>query len=326
MGVVQTKLSKRKLVVLAGLFLLLFLVEVLLAGLAWVRLPTVGHNGQFNLLILGIGGTGHEASDLTDTMMVLLANQKTKKFLLVSLPRDIWIDPLKTKINTLYHYGGFELVGRETTGILDQPIDETLLVDFKIFGEVIDSLGGIKIDVDHSFDDFYYPVPGKENDDCSGDPKLSCRYEYLHFDAGWQTMNGERALKFVRSRYAEGEEGTDFARTIRQQKVIFALKDKIFSSKTLGNPKRLWNLWQIVGKNTKTDLDQKDFLPLARFFSSFWPGTSLESIVLDGGALGGEGLLYHPKSHSSGQWVLLPVGGDWEKIQEYLNQKIKTKN
>lgn len=319
---IQVKLSKQRL--LAALFFLVFLLlgEVLLVGSVLARVKSISKKDQFNILILGMGGAGHQASDLTDTLMVLLANRKNKKLLLVSLPRDIWVDSLKTKVNTLYHYGGIKLVADQTEKIIGQPIDKTLLIDFEVFEEIIDFVGGINVEVERSFDDSYYPILGRENDDCQGDPEFACRYEYLHFEAGWQKMDGQMALKFSRSRNAEGEEGTDFARNARQQKVILALKNKILSPEILGSPKEFWGLWQIVGKNTKTDIDQKDFLPLVKFFFPFWQGVKLENMVLNGGALGGEGLLYHPKYHPSGQWVLLPVGGSWEKVEEYINQKL----
>jgi len=320
MGKFQEKLSSKKLLAIFLFLLVFFLLEICLLGFVLAKIKT---RGKFNLLILGMGGAGHEALDLTDTIMVLMAEQKNKKILLVSLPRDIWIDPLKTKINTLYHYGGFKLVEKEVGEILGQPIDKSLLIDFKVFEEAIDSLGGIEVKVDRAFDDYYYPILGKENDDCGGDPKLSCRYEHLHFDEGWQRMSGERALKFVRSRHAEGEEGSDFARNRRQQKVIFAFKNKIFSPEILGNPKKLWHLWQTVGERIKTDIEQKDYLFLLKFFLSSWPNVRYESLLLDGGQEG-KSFLYHPQSHPSGQWVLLPVGGSWGEIQKFVSQQLSS--
>lgn len=319
---IQTKLSQKRLIVFAGFFLLFFLTEILLAGLLWAKVETAGHQGQFNLLLLGMGGAQHEASDLTDTLMVLMANRKKGEILLLSLPRDIWSKAYQTKINSLYHYGGFNLAVGEIQKIIGQPIDKVLLVDFDVFEEVIDFVGGVEVKVERTFDDFYYPIPGKEDDDCGGDPKLACRYEHLHFEAGWQTMDGRRALKFVRSRHAEGEEGTDFARNARQQKVILALKNKIFSPAILLNPRKVWGLGQITQDNIKTDFVFQDYLPLVKFFFPFWQRVRLESIVLDGGAYGGEGLLYHPKYHPSGQWVLLPVGGSWGEVQDFVEDKI----
>lgn len=319
---IHSILTLPRLHLLLVIVLVWFLLEVFWLAKIWGEIDVPGKQGRFNLLILGVGGAGHEASDLTDAIMVVLTNQKSNKILLVSLPRDIWIEPYQTKINSLYHYGGFELSTQEVAKVVGQPMNKVLLVDFAVFKEIIDFVGGIDVNVERTFDDYYYPILGKEDDECGGDPKLSCRYEHLHFEAGWQAMTGQQALKFVRSRHAQGEEGTDFARNARQQKVILALKNKIFSPEILGDPKKLWGLWQIIGKNIKTDISQKNFLPLAKFFFPFWHGVQLENIVLNGGALGGKGLLYHPQYHPSGQWVLLPVGGNWERVREFIGQQL----
>jgi len=83
-------------------------------------------------------------------------------------------------------------------------------------------------------DDERYPIPGKEADECGGDPEYLCRYEMIHFDSGLQMMNGVTALKFVRTRNSENlEEGTDLARSIRQQKVLLAIRDKIMSTEII---------------------------------------------------------------------------------------------
>ncbi len=319
---IWAKLAKHKLLAIVFFLVFFLLAEILLAGFVWAKIKPISKNGQFNILILGMGGAGHEASDLTDSLMVLLANRKNKKLLLVSLPRDIWVDHLKTKINTLYHYGGIELVVDQVEEITGQPIDRILLIDFKVFEKIIDFADGINVKVERSFDDFYYPIPGREDDLCDGDPEFACRYEHLHFAAGWQKMDGQMALKFVRSRNAEGEEGTDFARNKRQQAVIIALKDKIFSAKILANPQKLWELGQTIRQNVVTDIEQSDYLPLLKFFSHYWQNTRFESLVLDGGAMDSEEFLYHPRYHSSGQCVLLPVEGNWEKVREYIGGKI----
>ena len=63
-----------------------------------------------------------------------------------------------------------------------------------------------------AFTDSQYPIAGKENDACGGDATFACRYKTVQFQAGSQHMDGKTALMYVRSRHAEGDEGTDFAR------------------------------------------------------------------------------------------------------------------
>ena len=181
-------------------------------------------DGRTNILLLGAGGAGHEGVDLTDTIIFISTELGSSDTLMLSLPRDIWIPSMRAKINTAYHYGnerrsggGLVLAKAAVSEILDQPIHYVLLIDFEGFKKAIDLLGGVEIEVDRAFDDYQYPIPGMEEAESE-----EARYEHLHFEAGKQLMNGERALKYVRSRYAEGEEGTDFARSRRQQRLLLA--------------------------------------------------------------------------------------------------------
>lgn len=290
-----------------------------------------GENGRVNLLILGVSGEGAGA-DLTDTIIFSSVSPQTGKTLLLSLPRDIWLASMRAKLNTAYHYGnqkkpggGLVLAKAAVAEILDQPVDYGLVINFKGFEQVIDILGGVTIDVENSFDDYRYPIPGKENDECGGDPEYRCRYEHLHFDAGEQVMDGERALKYVRSRYAEGEEGTDFARSRRQQRLLAAIKAKLFSPRILFNPFKAVQLIKVVQANLEIDIPQKDWGGLAKLLLKMRSG-DLKSEVLDGGAEGEEGYLINPPPDPEkydNHWVLIPRTGDWQEIQTYVQDLLK---
>jgi len=272
---------------------------------------------KINILILGEGGKGHTGATLSDMIVFSSFSQKGSVF--ISVPRDLWYGPWQTKINAVYFYGekkgdGFSYTKKIMEDILGERIDRILIVDFEAFKEVVDLVGGIEVEVERAFDDFYYPISGKENDLCDGDPKFSCRYEHLHFDKGLQHMNGERALKFVRSRYAEGEEGTDQARSYRQQKVIKALKSKLVSPQVLLSFRKISGLWQIFQKRLKSDLSQSDFIALFRILI-FPKARNFKTFVLDGE----EGLFYHPKTHPSGQWVLVPRDESFERTHLFID-------
>ncbi|GAI95511.1 unnamed protein product, partial [marine sediment metagenome] len=233
------------------------------AALSLLRADTSSldsYNNRTNLLILGVGGEAHEELDLTDTIIFTSIDKELADIVMLSLPRDIWIDSLQTKINAVYHYGkekaeggGFVLSKDAVYQILNQPIHYAVLIDFEGFIKTVNLLEGIDIKVDRPFDDYKYPIAGKGRDECAGDPEYKCRYEHLHFDAGQQKMDGEMALKFVRSRNAEGEEGTDFARSQRQQKVISAVVNKLLSYKTLFNPGKIIELKKTFGDHVKFD-------------------------------------------------------------------------
>src|SRR3989344_7876927 len=166
-------------------------------------------NNRTNILILGKGDVVHEAPDLTDTMIFVSVSHSSSSINLISLPRDIWIPELRTKLNSVYYWGnkkqpdgGLVLAEASVEEIVGQPVHYAVVVDFNGFKKIIDILGGIEIDVEMSFTDEKYPIPGRENDLCDGDKEYKCRYETIHFAQGKQVMSGETALKFVRSRNA----------------------------------------------------------------------------------------------------------------------------
>ena len=107
---------------------------------------------------------------------------------------------------------------------MGKPVHYGLVIDTLGFKEVIDVLGGIEVDVERSFVDEKYPIAGKEDDECGGDSEYGCSYETIEFTEGGQSMDGEIALKFIRSRSSEVDEVTEVSLSKRQQKVLEAIK------------------------------------------------------------------------------------------------------
>lgn len=231
-----------------------------------------GFNGlePFNVLLMGYGGGGHQGGKLTDTLMLVSVQPKTKQVFLISIPRDLWV-PVQAKgdedtfmkINAAYAIGaddrgypnkkpqftgpagGGELAKTVVTRVTGLPVNRFVTLDFNGFKKTIETLGGVNVKVDKTFDDFHYPIEGKEDDTCgkteeeiaavsatmSGDlldQQFACRYEVLHFDAGKQLMDGPTALKYVRSRHS-AQDGGDFNRGARQRNVLLAVKEKVLA-------------------------------------------------------------------------------------------------
>lgn len=295
-----------------------FLVAACLSILAYLIFSYNPQKKDLNLLILGESGPGHAGSLLTDTM--IFSSISSKGTVLISVPRDLWYTPWQVKINALYYYGQQQGDGlgktKEILGeILGQKIEYGMIVDFDVFKDLVNLVGGIDVKIDRSFDDFKYPIAGKENDLCDGDPEYKCRYEHLRFEAGLQHLNGDRALMFVRSRNAEGDEGTDTARSFRQQKVIAALKKKLTSPRVFLSPWKIKGLIDIFNRRVKTDIPRNELLVLVRLLLHS-QARQFQSFVLDGWQA--EGPLYHPQKHSSGQWVLLPRDPSLEKLHQFI--------
>lgn len=277
-------------------------------------------DGRTNLVILGKGGNVHEAPDLTDTIIFVSVSKDKSSVDMTSLPRDIWIPELRTKLNSAYYWGnqkeeggGLVLAKSEVEKIVGQPVHYGLVIDFEGFVEAIDVLGGVEVDVQKAFTDEKYPIVGKEDDECDGDPEYLCRYETISFEAGRQVMDGETALKFARSRNAQGDNGTDLARAARQQKILNATKDAIMSKEVLLSPKKMLEIRSVLTDSVETDIDTSAATVLARYV--FNARNNISSHVLS------EDLLVNPpKSYLyDNLYVFVPKSEEgWSEIHEWV--------
>lgn len=281
-----------------------------------------------NFLILGVRGEGDDSPDLTDTMLVISYSHLDNQASLISIPRDLWVNSLKTKINSVYHYGrfrevnggGIQLAQSAILETLGLPIHYTAVVDFSLFKQAIDLVGGVTIDVATAFTDNEFPIEGKENA-----LPVSARYETISFAKGSQLMDGALALKFVRSRHAPGDEGTDIARDRRQQLVIGALIQKIKSPRFFLGRRHLVSLYRLVNDYLETNLTPSLYPALVRLaFDSYRhpPEKIALSYLPDGN---GVAILENPPISSlyQNQWVLIARDNNWSALAQYLQNKLK---
>ena len=303
-------------------FFSVFLILLLLAGFlfgCFIKKTYCGElknrEGRTNFLILGIRGFETIDADLTDTIIFASLDKKNKAVFL-SIPRDLWVPEIQAKINTAYHYGGFDLPKEVVGKILGQPVDYMVVINFESFGKIIDILDGVKVEVQRSFDDFKYPIAGKEEDLCDGDKEFKCRYEHLHFEAGLQRMDGQTALKYIRSRNAEGEEGTDFARLARQRQLLLALEERIFTPEVYLQPNKMYELLRVFQEYLTVDINKKEYGRLLLLLAKVnWKQMRVE-------ALNGN-LLVSPKNHYSKQWVLVPKSGNWQEVRDFVTKLLE---
>lgn len=279
-------------------------------------------DGRTNILALGVdkrSNVGYVSGVLTDTIMVVSLDAKTKEAAIISLPRDLWIRSENFgggKINSAYAYGGVGLSQELVEKTLGIPIHYFAVVDFESFEKAIDLLGGVEVEVERAFDDYKFPKPGFEN----AEPE-DLRWEKLHFDAGRQRMDGKTALSFARSRHAEGPEGSDFARIKRQHKVIAAAKDKVLSLKTLTDLSKLRELYDLFSKSVETNIGLAEVEVLASLAGGN-ENAGIKTYLVDGSWDSDEALLYTPEVELyGGQYVLVPKAGNFSEVH-YFVQKI----
>ena len=214
--------------------------------------------GRTNILILGMGGTKHPGGLLSDTMIVLSINWETKKIAMLSIPRDLYVpipDYGSAKINNAYSHGeqnpkttggGGELASKTVSNVFGIPIHYFVRLDFEGFKKMVDTVGGVDINVEKDLYDPLYPAANMID------------YDPFRIKAGLQHMNGDIALKYARSR----ETTSDFDRSRRQQQVIAALKEKVLTLNILANPKKVSDLMNAVGDHVRTNLSIEEIKSL----------------------------------------------------------------
>lgn len=283
-------------------------------------------DGRVNFLILGIPGGNNQGPNLTDSINFLSLDFKNNRLVMIGIPRDIWSETLQDKINSAYAYGeakkkggGFLLAKAEIEAVVGQPINYVLVIDFNQFKQLVDYLGGVDVNIERSFDDYKYPIEGKENAPCPGDPTFQCRYQHISFKKGRHHLNGDLALKFVRSRNAQGEEGSDFARNRRQQKVLVALDEKILNKIKSLNIKELRSLYSLLDKTIKRDISNQEAAYIGKKIL-FSKGIEIESTTLS------EDFFTVPPISQYGKYVLIPKKKDFSLIHQYINCLVKGKN
>jgi LCP family protein required for cell wall assembly len=248
---------------------------------------------RINIVLYGYGGVQHAGGELTDSIMVVsiqpVANHPPQ-VAEISIPRDWYVRiPLKNgqateqRINFAYAAGMLG-EGPEPASSVDagaavaDPLIEHLLgvginyfvgVNFDAFKQAVNAVGGINIDVPTGFTDNQYPAG-----ECS---QGNCGYETVHFNAGVQHMNGATALIYARSRHGNNGQGSDFARSRRQQQLIIALKAQLES---IGGIGQLPDVISALGDNVLTNLTISDAESLYGLVQGVNPAT-IEHVSID---------------------------------------------
>lgn len=315
--------------------------------------PTPGP-APISMLMVGYGGPGHDGPYLTDTMIQVVVQPNEKRILLISIPRDLYVKiPVSAetivadKINAAFAIGiddeGYpakapeykstknpgalvEKVVGTVTGI---PVTSYFGMTFSGFVKAVDKLGGIDVYFPVDFDDYRYPILGKENDTCgkppeevaslsaalAGDPleeKFECRYEHVHVSKGLRHLDGELALKIVRSRHSANLRG-DFSRSERQKEVIQAIKSRMFQIGFL--PKAI-PFFLSMSQEIKTDVNVaflQSMLPYAQDLQSY----KIISIGLT------DQNVFGASTNAKGQYILQPVAGEdnYTGVHDFIMQQ-----
>ncbi len=271
-----------------------------------------------DLLVMGYGGGDHDGANLTDSMMVISLLPQSHHTSLISVPRDLWIQyPPNSgnysKINSVYTLAsnngrqpvaGGDAAAAKVSLVTGQNVKYWLTINFTGFRELIDSIGGVDVYVPDSFTALY-----PKNDD----PNIDASWIKVHFNKGNQHMNGETAIRYARAREVLDNlaEGTDFARSARQQIIIKAALAKV---KQMSTWPSLFNAMNALQHTIYTNMSLADLTEFALKMDLNDPhtahiGLSNQNVLQDG-------------STSDGQYILQPANGNWQGIIDYVNQHL----
>jgi LCP family protein required for cell wall assembly len=276
-----------------GFFGAASVVAVLVASFYILFPPT-----RLNILLLGLDRRpGESVVARTDTMILATINPSANYIGLLSIPRDLWVtlpDGSQNRINTAHFFAEAAAPGSGPQSAVDTvasnfglTLNRYIRLDFGGFVRIIDSVGGITLDVEQRIVDESYP-------------DANYGYEVLVIEPGLQHMDGELALKYARTRHGS----SDFDRAKRQQAVIAAFGRRLLQPDAWP---RLPSLLIAVQSSLDTNLTAVDVLGVLPTLIQVSPDQIDRQVI--------EGDLVQPFTTSGGAAVQLPV---WERINPIL--------
>lgn len=261
---------------------------------------------RLDVLVMGIRGENdlQDGGLLTDSMMVVSIDKKTRNAAMISIPRDLYIDMtgsggngkdihVKGKINEIYEKGlaknyGLGLEKELISRITGIHIDKVIIFDHIAFKTIVDKLGGV---------DVYLTQPFSE----------PAQWGYpFSLPAGNNHLNGDQALYYARSRYST----TDFDRAARQQVLTGAIKAKAQSLGYMSNPIKATSLYSELKKDIQTDFSLWDMSDIITLANTFGPKAPIKHYVIST-----DNLLYQSTSADHG-YILLTKTGDFSGMQD----------
>jgi LCP family protein required for cell wall assembly len=237
--------------------------------------PQTATVDRTNILLLGVDRRpGQNWVVRTDTIIIVTIDPVNKTVGMLSIPRDLQIEIPgygERRINEAhergevdkYPGGGPALLARTIEVNFGVSIDYYVMIDFQGFVKIVDTLGGIDVNVPKTLHDTMYPGPTAK------DPNA---YKTIHFDPGWQHMDGQRALEYARSRMST----SDFDRAKRQQLILLAIREKALSLNILT---KVPALLATAGDMVRTDIPPGEMLDLGLLASQI-DMSSLKQVVL----------------------------------------------
>lgn len=291
---------------------------------AFHPVPLKNQDGRVNILVAANSADdpGHNGANLTDSIMVLSVDTKKNTALILSVPRDLWVNIPgygHAKINSAYPDGGMDKLQTVVQKNLGLTIDYQALVDYSAVKDLVNSVGGITITINS--DD----PRGIYDPDLDYTTRTCCAL--AKYPNGPVTLNGSQALNLARARgeaYGSyGYDQSDFTRTLYQREMLLAIKQKASKGSVIANPFKVADLVDAVGNNVKTNLSVSEIETLYTYMKKI-DDSKIDSYNIN--TLAGKSTtMLQNYTSPDGQSALIPAAGvdDYADIQQQI-QKILT--
>lgn len=268
--------------------------------IAELTMPDWDQNEVVNIVLMGVDNR-NDGDEYTrsDTIIVVHIDPKTGEVAMMSIPRDLMVyipGYGHDKMNAAYAIGDADDPDSPTGGprLVSQTIEANFnirvhyyaTIDFEGFQKIVDTVGGVTIDVPHQLSDNLYPTE-------------DLRLTRIYFSSGLQSLDGKQALEYVRSRHAD----SDLARGQRQQQVLLAIREKAVIRDLIT---RAPDLITDIGDTLRTDLGFNQMLALANL------GRQIDPANIVRVDLWGEGILTEVFPEEEGDPYYLEA--DWERV------------
>ena len=272
-----------------------------------LSLTKIKESPAINILALGRPGQGYSGQNLTDTIILVHLKPAKEEAVLISLPRDLLVKTSShgrlTKINSLYSLAGIEGLKEKIKEITGLSIDYYILIDLVVAKEIISLVDGLNVDVPQDINDPYFPGP-------------NYTYQTFNLAAGWRYLDGETALKYIRTRYTSPN--GDFDRMARQQQIIQLLKQKVLGLNLLWDFPTYLKIFNTLKDHIETDLGLLEIKSLWQITKQT-KADQISSLVIDKketGLLVGGQVMFGEQRAS----VVYPKTGqgNYNEIREYI--------
>lgn len=274
-----------------------------------------------NVLLLGIDRRSKaELGFRTDIMILVSINKDTNKVIMTSIPRDLWYGG--GRLNAVYSLSGWEELQNAFEEITGQRPQKYILTDFEDFAWIVDQMGGVDVNVQTTFTDSLYPVDETKE------------YQTISFTQGPETLTGERALIFARSRKGDNDNG-DWGRMKRQHLILKGMLESITK------PQSFFCKGPVNTNNTNSDCENsittETLTSALKFVTTNKMDTNLgvtdlkylwdfykdrEKYDISSMYMDYDYLYSPPQDEYGGAWVLIPIGKDYSTFKGNIKNRL----